>query len=193
MKNNFLLPAALLAAVVSAPLMLAQDAAAPAATPAPAASVSTLPVVNHLVYLAKLPTPAELMKGAAAQGSTITRIDQTSDSIVVVYQYANGRTDTFGYTLLSAATTLENGAPVAVQPGTPAPAPTVVYAQPVPQTTTVVYRDPETVYYTPRYVRYYDPVADFWGPLALGVGIGWIGGHDSWHGGWHGRGGWRHH
>ena len=190
MKTNFLLPVVLLAAVVSAPLALAQDAAAPA-PPAPATNVSTLPVVNHLVYLAKLPTPAELMKGAAAQGSTITRIDQTSDSVVVVYQYASGRTDTFGYTLLSAATTTENPGQVSVQPGAPAPAPTVVYAQPVPQTTTVIYRDSEPIYYTPRYVRYYDPVADFWGPLALGVGIGWIGGHDSWHGGRHGCGGWR--
>ena len=191
MKTNFL-PAALLAFAVTGSFALGQDASAPATTPAPAANVAALPIVNHLVYLARLPTPAELMKGAAAQGSTISRIDQTSDSIVVVYQYANGRTDTFGYTLLSAATTTENTTQIAAQPGVSAPAATVVYAQPVPQTTTVVYRDPETVYYRPRYVRYYDPVADFWGPLALGVGIGWIGGHDSWHGGWHGRGGWRH-
>ena len=146
--------------------------------------------INHIVYLAKLPTPAELQKGAALQGAVVLRIDQTNDRMVVVYEYSGGRAVTFAFTLLSAAA---NYPAATVAPATSASgnAATVVYAQPA-SATQVVYAQPSTVYYTPRYVSYYDPAWDFWTPLALGVGIGLIGGHGhgwygghGWHGGWH--------
>jgi len=192
MKSIHYLSAVVLAAVVAGPLAAtAQQNAAPAPTaapaPAPAVSVAEPAVVDHVVFLARLPTPAELMTGAEVQGTPIARMDQTSDRILVVYQYAGGRNVTFAYTLLSSAGS--------------APAPV---AQPVSTTsyavvgatapTTVVYAEPERVYYSPspRYVRYYDPAWDFWAPFAVGVGFGWIGGHGGYHGGWHGghHGGW---
>ena len=175
MKTMNYFAAALLAAGISSPLVMAQDTAAP--VPAQAQSVAEPAVIDHVVYLARLPSPAELMKSAETQGTPIARMDQTSDRILVVYQYAGGRNVTFAYTLLSSAGSAP--APVA-QPAsaatyttTPAPASTVVYAQ------------PDTVYYSPRYVRYYDPAWDFWAPFAVGVGFGWLGGHGGWHGGWH--------
>ncbi len=183
MKTVSILPAAVLAFVVASPFAVAQDSShpAPVAAPAASASLTDLPVANHLVYLAKLPARADLAKDAQVKGLTITRIDQTADSVVVVYQAADGRTDTFAYTILAAESTAdETGVALAV----PAPPQTVITAGP-PATTTVVYREPETIYYAgPRYVRYYDPYANFWAPLAVGFGIGWVsGGHG--HGGHH--------
>ncbi len=167
------------------------DATSASAAVAPATAMPAEPVTfDHLVYLARLPSPAELQQGAKVQGATIARIDQTSDRIVVVYEYSNGRTVTFAYTLLSAAANYPT--PVA-RTDAPAPASPVVYTPSVPAPQ-VVYTQPETVYYTPSYVRYYDPAWDFWTPLALGVGIGLIGGHGhGWYGGWHGgHAGWHH-
>ncbi len=193
MKTITLIPAVLLAAAVSGLPALAQDKVVQQ-TPATAAtaqpdmqSVAEPAVIDHVVYLARLPSPADLMKGAEAQATPILRMDQTADRIVVVYQYAGGRTVTFAYTLLSS--TASSPAPLA----TSTAAYTVVSA-PAP-TATVVYTDPSTVYYTTRYARYYDPAWDFWAPLAIGVGLGWgFGGHGGWHGGgWHGgHGGWHH-
>ena len=187
MKSITLLPAVLLTIAVATMPALAQDkvSSAPVAAADPQ-SIAEPAAIDHVVYLARLPTPAELMKGAEAQATPIVRMDQTSDRIVVVYQYAGGRTVTFAYTLLSS--TYSSPAPLATSTATY----TVVSAP--PPTTTVVYTQPQTVYYTPRYARYYDPAWDFWAPLAIGVGLGWgFGGHGGWHhgGGWHG-GGWHH-
>ena len=178
MKTMNYFAAALLAAGISGPLALAQDNVAPA----PAApSVAEPAVIDHVVYLARLPSPAELMKSAETQGTPIARIDQTSDRILVVYQYAGGRTVTFAYTLLSAAGSVPApaGQPASTATYTTAPAPTA----------TVVYAQPDPVYYSPRYVRYYDPAWDFWAPFAVGVGFGWLGVHGSGHGGGHWHGG----
>ncbi len=180
MKSITLLPALLLTVAVSGLPALAQDKASPA--PAETPGIAEPATIDHVVYLAKLPTPAELMKGAEAQATPILRMDQTGDKIVVVYQYAGGRTVTFAYTLLSSAGSAP--APLATSNATY----TVISAP--PPTSTVVYTQPPAVYYTPSYVRYYDPAWDFWAPLAIGVGLGWgFGGHGGWHGGYHG-GGW---
>lgn len=161
----------------------------PAATDSPERSAVDEPTtIDHVVYLAKLPTADELVKGADAKGTPILRMDQTTDRIVVVYQYSGGRTATFAYALLSSSAQ----APVATRSTTsdyrvvtPSPAPAV-------RQTTVVYQEPDVVYYEPR-VRYYDPAWDFWAPLAVGVGLGWgFGSHGHYHGGWHGHGGWHH-
>lgn len=187
----------------------ADATSASAAVATDAAEMPTEPVkFDRVVYLARLPSPAALLQGAAKQGSTIARMDQTSDRIVVVYQYAGGRTVTFAYTLLSAAGNYPE--PVAGTDMAPAtvPASKAVYTQTAAPVTQVVYTEPRrTVYYTSRYDRYYDPAWDFWAPLTLGVGIGLIGGHGhgwhgghgghgwhgghSWHGGHGGHGGWR--
>ena len=188
MKTSHSFFAALLTvAMASLPASAEQNVVSSAdATPAGAAAEPANPTspepaaIDHVVYLSKLPTPAELMQGAKTQGIAITRIDQTSDRMVVVYQYSGGRTSTFAYTLLT--TDANYPAPVASS-AVSAPASTVTYTQ-TPQ---VVYAQPETIYYTPRYVRYYDPAWDFWTPLALGVGIGLIGGHGH---GWYGGHGW---
>ena len=196
-KTSSLFPVALLAAVFAGSAAFAQNnpPAPAAAAPAPKAlavgSLTELPAANHLVYLAQLPSAADLTEGAAARGITITRIDQTKESIVVVYQYSDGRLDTFAYTLLSAANSSDRPRVADGQPTT-MPQSSVVYTQsPPPNTTTIVYTsEPETVYYRPRYVRYYEPAYDFWGPLALGVGIGWISGGHHHHGDYgHGHGG----
>ena len=206
MKNFPQLSAALMImAVACLPVWADEDNASQAQDPAAGAAVDPVQpvtsepaVINRVVYLAKLPTPAELMKGAQVQGIRIRRIDQATDRMVVAYEYSGGRTVTFAYTLLSAAAEY----PVAVTStgSVPAPAGTVVYSQPAPPTQ-VVYGQPTAIYYSsPRYVGYYDydPAWDFWGPLALGVGIGWVGHGGGWHGGghgWHGGGhggGWHH-
>jgi len=178
-----------LLAGLAAPRAFAQEQAAPAADkPAPDAGVTELPPVNHLVYLAQLPTPAALIKEAAAQGATVQRIDRTNDSVVVVCKYADGHTDTTGYTTLSAASTQEEpAAVVAATDAAPRVAPTVTLVS-APPTTTVVYSDAPAVYYEPRY-RYYDPYDNFWAPLALGIGIGWVsGGHGGYYHGHYSHG-----
>ena len=181
---NYFSAFALAASVASTSVAIAQDN--PGQAPAAALqSVAEPAVIDHVVYLARLPSPAELMKSAESQGTPIARMDQTADRILVVYQYAGGRNVTFAYTLLSAAGSAPapTGQPVSTATYTTAPAA-------VP-TSTVVYTQPETVYYSPRYVRYHDPAWDFWAPFAIGVGFGWLGGHGGgWHGGYHH--GWHH-
>ena len=146
-------------------------AADPATTPAvPAAE---LPAVSHLVYLSELPESADLMKDAATNGLTVTRIDRTSDRVVVTYTYPDGGTATVGYALLSSVRNTDRVAAKA-------------------RTVTVVSTEPEVIYYEPRYrSRYYygDPVDNFWLPLTLGVGLGWATsyhGHGGYYGGYHG-------
>ncbi|HEY4300844.1 MAG TPA: hypothetical protein VGM73_08230 [Candidatus Didemnitutus sp.] len=145
------------------------------------------PAVDHVIYLAHLPAPAELVQGATAQNAKIDRMDQSSDRVVVTYSYANGRSVTFAYTLLSSIGAQE---PMALSTSSqPAPMPVQSSATYVaPQPSTVVYTSPP-VYYPPAYSSYYDPVWDFWAPVAIGVGLGWGWHGGGWHSGWHG-GGW---
>jgi len=191
MKTTTLLPAALLAAIVSGSAAVAQENATVAPSPAPAVQApqqaAPAPIkVSGYVYVAKLPTPTQLLKDAEAEGLTIGRMEQGADRLLVVYQYPNGSTRAFVYTTSTAAVAAT--APLTSQLSTAtysvvsAPPGTVVYTTPAPD-----------VYYSPSYVRYYDPAWDFWAPLAIGVGLGWgFGGHGGWHGGWHGHGGWHH-
>lgn len=192
MKAFTIIPTAVVAVALSIAPAFAEDTAP--VTPAPAA-------VDHLIYLAKLPTPAELVKGAEQQHSTIERIDQTSAQITVTYRYSSGRKVTFSYALLSAVS-----ADVPVLTPAPTEPPPVVTVAPPPAAPTIVYTSPppEIVYYR-RPVRYYDPAWDWVAPLAVGVSLGWVwhGGHDHYrhgwsgghHGGWRGghHGGWRRH
>ena len=180
MRNLALL--ALLSLAVSP--AFAADPVAPGPVPA-----AQLPVADHLVFLGELPESADLMKSAAANGLTVTRLDRTSDRVVVTYRYANGQTATMGYALLSA---VGNGDWVAPQPAREV---RVVDERPV----TVVTREPEIVYYEPGYSRtrvvYRDRSDDFWLPLTLGLGIGWVTGHHGHHDhGWnHGSSHWSGH
>lgn len=162
----------------------AADAASMSAVPA-----AQLPAVDHQVYLGELPESADLMKSAAANGLTITRLDRTSDRVVVTYSYPNGQTATVGYALLASAGSADRVAPN--------------QASPEKRSVAVVSSEPEIIYYEPRYgTRYYysDPVDNFWLPLTLGVGLGWAtsshgyygGFHGGYHGGYHGHGGGRH-
>jgi hypothetical protein len=154
-----------------------------------AGSVSTPAEVDHMVYLSFLPEPDELMKDAKANGLTVLRLDRTADKVIVSYKYPDGHTATLGYALLSAAGQADRIAAkrrvVESVSDLPPPSSTteVVYVErPYPRTR-VVYRDS------------YD---DFWPPLILGLGIGYVSGHHShWSG--HGhysrgyrRGGWHH-
>lgn len=181
----------LVAGLVTGSSARAEDLAKPAVGP-DQGSVAEPVVIDHVVYLARLPSPDELMRGAELKATPIVRMDQTADRIVVVYQYGGGRTVTFAYTLLSTAGSAQ-GPAVGQATGADYPIATPSRA---PAVTTVIYAEPETVYYAPR-VRYYDPAWDFWTPFVVGVGLGWIGGHGhggGWHGhdGGHGHDGWHH-
>ena len=143
----------------------AADPAAASAVPA-----TELPAANHLVYLNELPETADLMKNAAANGLTVARLDRTNDRVVITYSYPDGATATMGYALLSSASTADRLAPKA-------------------RTVTVVSTEPEILYYEPGYRRtryvYRDPLDDFWLPLTLGLGIGWVTNHHGHHSGHH--------
>lgn len=195
MKTSLFFPALVLAVGMTAGVPAsASDVVKPSPAPAVADdsqqnSIDEPAVIDHVVYLAKLPSPDELMKGAELKGTPIVRMDQTADKIVVVYQYAGGRTVTFAYTLLSTTGSRTQPQPQAgAAPVTSSNNEQVVSPTYVTPPPTVVYTEPD-VYYAPS-VRYYDPAWDFWTPLAVGVGLGWgFGGHSYYHGGWHG-GGW---
>jgi hypothetical protein len=191
MKTKTLFPALLVIVGLAGTSALAEDIVKPTVAPAVSAgsdrnAVEEPAIIDHVVYLARLPTPDELVRGAELKATPIVRMDQTTDRIVVVYQYAGGRTVTFAYTLLSTAGS--SRAPVAVSSN--ANYTVVAPPPPPPVTTTVVYAEPGTVYYAPS-VRYYDPAWDFWTPLAVGIGLGWgFGGHYGYgHGYSHGYGG----
>jgi hypothetical protein len=159
-------------------LALLTLAASPAFAADAAVPATTLPEINHLVYLSELPETADLMASAAANGLTVTRLDRTSDRVVVTYSYPNGQTATLGYALLSSAGNADRVAPR--------------------RTVTTVTRAPEVVYVERPYatrVVYNDPYDNFWLPLTLGVGLGWATSyHGHYHGGYHGHGhgGWHH-
>ncbi len=179
---------ALLVTAVSATVGFAQeDPAVPAATnPAPQAAVA----INGYVYVEKLPTPTQLVSDAEAEKLTVTRMDQTADQIVVVYQYPDGRSRAFGYT-----TSTPGQAPLVTPASTSTATYTVVSAPPA-ESTTVVHTSPRVYYRSePRYIRYYEPAWDFWAPLVIGVGLGWHfnGHHGHHHGGWRHHGGYRPH
>jgi uncharacterized membrane protein YgcG len=172
-----------LLAGLAAPRAFAQETTGPDQA-APAENTTELPGVSRLVYLSQLPTAASLQQEAVASGSTIVRLDRTDDSVVVIYQHADGRTENVGYTVLSPDSTQEEPAVVAT-PSRPAPEITVVSAPPP----TIIYRERAPVYYESRY---YDRGDNFWAPLALGIGIGYISqGHGSYNRGYsrdYGRG-----
>jgi hypothetical protein len=135
---------------------------------------ATLPEVDHWVYLSELPDPAELNQSAAANGLTVQRIDRTADSVVITYKYSDGLTSTMGYKLLSSAGS--DRVVVREQP--------VVQERIIEKRTTVIEdRDPEIVYVdrTPRTRVVYRERDDFWLPLSVGLGIGYITGHHGHH------------
>lgn len=152
--------------------------------------VSSPPAVDHMVYLSFLPEPDELMADAKANGLTVLRLDRTAEKVIVSYKYPDGHTATLGYALLSAAGKADRIAASrrVVESVSDLPPPgsstEVVYVERPYTRTRVVYRDP-----------YWD---DFWPPLVLGLGIGYISGHNS-HSHYYGRysrgyhrGGWHH-
>jgi hypothetical protein len=167
MKKNPIFTAVVLATALFATGAIAQtnnETPVPAAPAAPAMA----PTPNEIIYIPRLPDPAELTNAAAAQGITVERIAQTSAQVTVVYRYADGQVHTVAYQLLPAA----GGAPTAA--GTVM---TTVPAAP----TTVVYAAPSPAYY------YYDPFYYPWswyGPLSLRIGLGY--------GYYHFGGGYRH-
>jgi hypothetical protein len=163
-----------------------------AARAADTTDVAKTPEIDHMVYLSFLPEPEDLMSDAKAGGLAILRLDKTADRVVVTYKYPDGHTATLGYGLLSAARNSDRVATRTVEADDDR---TVVERR-----TTVIERDPEVVYVERPYrtrVVYRDYRDDFWLPLTLGLGIGYITGHNShghvyYRGGYHGRGGWRH-
>lgn len=151
----------------------ADDAAVPSAS---------LPEVDHMVYLTFLPEPEDLMADVKTNGLTILRLDKTADRVVVTYKYPDGNVATLGYALLGAARNTDRvrERPVKV----------------VERRTTVVERDPEVIYVERPYTRVvYRERDDFWLPLTIGLGIGYVtghhGGHHSYHRG-HAHWRWRH-
>lgn len=152
-----------------------------------------IPEPDHLVYLSFLPEPSELMADAKANGLEILRLDKTADRVVVTYKYPDGHTATLGYARLGSAGS--NDRVVArTQPRS-----TAVYTQ---DRTVVVKDEPEVVYIEREPVVrervIYRDRDDFWLPLTIGLGIGYVSGHHhhcyprySPRGYWH-RGHWRH-
>lgn len=142
-----------------------------AADTAPAA----LPEVDHWVYLAELPDPAELSQNAAANGLTVQRIDHKADTLVITYKYPDGVVGTMGYKLLNAVSSANRviGKVTTVS----SPSTTTVVER------TVIEREPEIVYVdrTPRTRVVYREPDNFWLPLTVGLGIGYITGHNSHH------------
>lgn len=156
---------------------------------APQVAPGALPEVDHMVYLSFLPETDELMADAKANNLTVLRLDKTVDRVIVTYKYPDGHSATLGYGLLGSSPANDR---VRERP-----------AEVVERTTTVVDRDPEVIYVERPYrerVIYRDTVDDFWLPLTLGLGIGYISGHNhhyyaphhSYRGGWYGNHRWRH-
>jgi hypothetical protein len=180
---------------------------ATAATARASAPATDLPPVDHYVYLSQLPHPEDLMHDAAANGLTITRLDQTADHVVVTYQYADGHIATLGYALLGAAGTRSN--PIVLNSPAPAAHSSAQVSQVDGGSTVVVHQDPQVVYVDHSYPAYYGypyygyPYYGYWAPLTVGIGIGWstayyggghyhggyYGGHSHGGGGYHGGGG----
>ncbi|MDQ5981020.1 MAG: hypothetical protein QG602_3998 [Verrucomicrobiota bacterium] len=146
-----------------------------------------IPEPDHYVYLSFLPEPAELMADAKANGLEVLRLDHTADRVVVTYKYPDGHTATLGYAKLGSVRASDRVV-ARVQPPSSA-----VYTS--GDTTTVVVKDdPEIIYVErePRTRVVYREREDFWLPLTLGLGIGYVTGHHShghyWRGHSHYRG-----
>ena len=158
MRTNSIITAVATATTLFTTGMLAQtEVPAPSAPLAAIGSpASPMPAPNSVIYIPRLPTPAELANAAAAQSLAINKMEVTGNQITVVYKYANGQINTVAYQLLPAA----GSAPAMAT----APA-TVVAAPP----TTVVYTSgPRDYYYEPYYYGY--PWA--W-PVAFDIGLGY--------------------
>jgi len=148
--------------------MFAQANPSSAPTPAPISAPTVAQATpNQTLYVPRLPSAQELTNAAAAQGVTVTKIEQTDSQIVVTYQTANGQTNVVAYLPLPAAA-VANANPAVIA----AERPRVVYA-PAPR----VYYD-SFGYYDPWY--WYPPVS-----LSIGLGFHGHGGYN--HGGFHGR------
>lgn len=151
-----------------------------------AAPAATLPEVNHLVHLSELPATEDLMASAKANGLEVVRVDRTADRVVVTYRYSSGATGTVGYALLSSASGSGDRVVARVQPRS-----STVYTQ--TETRVIEPRDPEIIYVErePRTRVIYRERDDFWLPLTVGLGIGYVSGHHWGHHGNHGH--WRGH
>jgi len=137
----------------------------PTAPPEAASPAAPTPVPDQVIYIPRLPSPAEVANAAAAQGLAIEKIAQTAAQVTVVYRRADGQTSTVAYQLLPAA-----GTPATVVTAAPA---TVVTAPPA----TVVYASPAPVYY-------YDPFYSPWPWFgAISVDLGYNHGFRHYRGG----------
>jgi uncharacterized membrane protein YgcG len=129
-------------------------------TGALAQPVAPVSAPNEIIYLPQLPTVTDLVNAARAQGLSVARIDQTSNSVTVVTTAANGQTATVLYLPISSAGSAPGAVP---QPSTPAPA--------------VSMANTMAVYDTPAYnpYGYYDYPYDYypWWGWPVGVGFGW--------------------
>lgn len=139
-------------------------------------AVAKTPEIDHMVYLTFLPDSEDLMADAKTNGLTVLRLDKTADRVVVTYQYPDGHTATLGYALLSSARSTDR---VIGKVTTVDRTPTTTVVE-----RTVIEREPEIIYVDrePRTrVVYRDRVDDFWLPLTVGLGIGYISGHHGSH------------
>ena len=133
--------------------------------PAAVSPAAPMPAPDQVIYIPRLPSPAELTSAAVAQGLTIEKIAQTSAQVAVVYRRADGQVSTVAYQLLPAAGSAST-APAATATFVPAPATAMYVPTPAPA---VVYAAPEPVYY-------YDPFYYPWpwfSPVSLDIGIGY--------------------
>ena len=151
---------------------------APVAAAAPTISApGEMTAPNQVVYTARLPAVQELTDAAAAHGTEISRIEQSTTQITVTYQLANGRTNVVAYQLLPSPGSASSG--------------TRIVSSPPP---TVVTAPPPAIVYTPRQrVVYYDtyPTYDPWywyPPVSLSFGFGFGGGRHGYYRGGYGHG-----
>lgn len=148
-------------------LILALSAIGVSARAEDTATVAKTPEIDHMVYLTFLPDTEELMADAKSNGLTVLRLDKTADRVVVTYKYPDGHTATLGYGLLGSARGTDR-----------------VKERPVEVVErTVIEREPEIIYVdrTPRTRVVYRDYDDFWPPLILGLGLGYISGHHNHH------------
>lgn len=140
-------------------------------------AVAKTPEVDHMVYLSFLPETEDLMADAKSNGLTVLRVDKTADRVIVSYKYPDGHTATLGYSLLSSARNTDRVAVRSIE---------LQEERPVVErrTTTVIEREPEVVYVERSYPRtqvVYRERDDFWLPLTIGLGIGYVTGHHGHH------------
>ena len=175
MKTTPFLTVSVLTAVLFAAGAFAQNSE-PAGPPAAASPAAPLPAPDQVIYIPRLPSPAEVTSAAVAQGLKIEKIAETAGQITVVYQRSDGQISTVAYQLLPAA-----GTPSTATAATA----TVVAAQPA-----VVYASPAPAYYYDPY--FYDPWPWF-GGVFFDVGVGHGFHHGGFRGGGFNRGGGFHH